>query len=212
MNMQIEIWSDIVCPWCYLGKRRLELALAEVDFADDVQIVHRSFQLDANAPLEPVSTLAMLTTKYGMTPERAGEMQREMEERAAADGLEYHLEGQTFGNTYAAHRLLQFAKASGRQADLLDAMYRAYFTDQESVFDEVSLTALATSVGLDASQAAAVLAGSDYTEAVEADVEQARLYGISGVPFYVFDSKLGVSGAQPVEVFVQALTQAHAAG
>ncbi|MCW2497811.1 DsbA family oxidoreductase [Jatrophihabitans sp.] len=210
--MRVEIWSDVVCPWCYLGKRRFENALAQVPFGTEVEVVHRSFQLDPSAPTDhTVETKKMLATKYGMSPERADAVQREMEERAAADGLEYHLDGQEFGNTFTAHRLLQLARERGRQSELIEAMYRAYFTEQQSVFDDASLTALAVEAGLEAAEVSAVLNSDQFTDAVEADIEQAREYGISGVPFYVLDGKYGVSGAQSTDVFVQALEQAHAA-
>ena len=209
--MQVEIWSDVVCPWCYLGKRRFDNALREVPFADEVQVVHRSFQLDPSAPHDhTVDTVAMLSSKYGMTPERADAVQREMEARAAQDGLTYHLDGQRFGNTADAHRLLQYAKTVGAQERLLEAMYRTYFTDGGSVFDAEALTALATEVGLDEAEVAAVLASDRYRDEVEADIEQAREYGVSGVPFYVLDGKYAVSGAQGQEVFKAALEQAHA--
>lgn len=208
--MQVEIWSDVVCPWCYLGKRRFENALAEVPFASDVDVVHRSFQLDPSAPHDhTVDTTAHLAEKYGLTGERARQMQQEMEQRAAEDGLEYHLAGQRSGSTLAAHRLLQFAKAQGKQDVLIEVMYRAYFTDGGSVFDTDALEALATQVGLDPAQARDVLTSERYTDAVQADLEQAREYGVNGVPFYVFDGKFAVSGAQTTDVFQRALVQAH---
>ena len=207
--MQVEIWSDVVCPWCYLGKRRFEEALREQPFADDVQVVHRSYQLDPAAPRDhTVATRENLAAKYGLTPERVEQMQREMEARAAQDGLEYHLDGQHSGNTFDAHRLLQLAKDSGRQDALVEAMYRAYFTDGRSLFDAASLTAVATEAGLEAEEVADVLAGDRYARDVEADIAQAREYGITGVPFFVFDARFGVSGAQPVDTFRQVFAKA----
>lgn len=210
--MQIEIWSDVVCPWCYLGKRRFETALAQFPHRDEVSIVHRSFQLDPSAPTDhTVETATMLATKYGMPPERVDQVQREMTERAAADGLDYHLDGQRTGNTVDAHRLVHLAATRGRQDELVERLYRAYFTEQRSVFDAESLLAVAVEAGLDEAEARAVLDGDAFADAVEADIEQAREYGITGVPFYVIDGRYGVSGAQPVEVFSSALEQAHAA-
>jgi predicted DsbA family dithiol-disulfide isomerase len=210
--MQVEIWSDVVCPWCYLGKRRFEKALASLPFAGEVEVVHRSFQLDPTAPSDrTVQTKAMLSSKYGLTPERADAVQAEMEQRAAEDGLDYNLTGQVFGNTFTAHRLLQLAKDQGRQGELIEAMYRAYFTDGGSLFDVAALTDLALSAGLDAGEVEAVLGSQRYTDAVQADIEQAREYGISGVPFYVLDGKYAVSGAQSVDVFASALEQAYSA-
>jgi predicted DsbA family dithiol-disulfide isomerase len=210
--MQVEIWSDVVCPWCYLGKARFEQALSEFAHRDEVNVRHRSFQLDPAAPTDStVDTSSSLAAKYGLTPERVEAMQREMEARAAADGLEYHLDGQRTGNTRTAHRLLQLAADHGRQADLLERMYRAYFTEHGSVFDADALRGLALAAGLVPQDVDRVLAGDAYAEAVEADLEQAHAYGITGVPFYVIDGRFGISGAQPVEVFSAALSQAHEA-
>jgi predicted DsbA family dithiol-disulfide isomerase len=212
MNMEIDIWSDVVCPWCYLGKVRLEKALDGFEHRDSVTVRHRAFQLDPSAPTDrTVDTSSSLGAKYGLTPERVDAMQREMEQRAAADGLEYHLDGQRSGNTRTAHRLLHLAAEHGVQHDLLERMYRAYFTERGSVFDSDALRALAADVGLPEAEAERVLTGEAYAEAVEADLEQAHEYGITGVPFYVIDGRYGISGAQPVEVFSAALEQAHAA-
>jgi predicted DsbA family dithiol-disulfide isomerase len=212
MNMKVEIWSDIVCPWCYLGKRRFESAVAQSPFGDEVEVVHRSYQLDPSAPTQgTVETLAMLSTKYGLTPERANAVQREMEQRAAQDGLEYHLDGQEFGNTFDAHRLLQLARERGVQGELIEAMYRTYFTEHGSVFDSAALVPLAAAVGLDAAEVHDVLTSQRYAQEVRDDIEQAREYGVTGVPFYVIDGKYAVPGAQTSEVFLQVLEQAHAA-
>ena len=141
--MQVEIFSDVVCPWCYLGKRRFERALAGFEHGDEVTVVHRSFQLDPSAPTGPgTPTLDMLSSKYGMSIERAEQLQREMEQRAAGDGLEYHLDGQLTGNTYDAHRLLQLARDRGRQDELAEALFAAYFTESRSVFDHDALVAI----------------------------------------------------------------------
>ncbi|HEY2272271.1 MAG TPA: DsbA family oxidoreductase [Jatrophihabitantaceae bacterium] len=210
--MQVEIWSDVVCPWCYLGKVRFEKALSEFVHRDEVSVRHRSFQLDPGAPSDStVDTSSSLAAKYGLTPERVDAMQREMEARAASDGLEYHLDGQRTGNTHTAHRLLQLAADQGRQDELLERMYRAYFTEHGSVFDADALRGLALESGLAQGDVDRVLAGDAYADAVEADLEQAHAYGITGVPFYVIDGRFGISGAQPVEVFSAALEQAHAA-
>lgn len=209
--MLVEIWSDVICPWCYLGKRRFDKALAQVPFGDEVEVVHRSFQLDPSAPVDrTVETSRMLAERYRLGPEQVEQMQREMEQRAAADGLEYHLDGQHTGNTVPAHRVLHLAKARGRQDAVLEAIFRAHFTEQRSVFEAASLQRIAVSAGLDGAEVAAVLAGGDYADDVRADLEQARAYGITGVPFFVLDRRLGVSGAQPVEVLVSALEQARA--
>jgi predicted DsbA family dithiol-disulfide isomerase len=208
--MRIDVWSDLVCPWCYIGKRRLERALAEFAGAKDVEIVHRSFQLNPSAPMRTTSRRRdYLMAKYGWSADRAAQIDAEMEQRAAADGLEYHLsaDGLT-GNTLDAHRLVHFAREQGHQDAAVERFFRGYFTEQRSLFDHESLTALAADAGLDAGEARRVLAGDDYSDAVKTDSDQARTLGVTGVPFFVFDERLGLSGAQPIEVFADALTQA----
>jgi predicted DsbA family dithiol-disulfide isomerase len=207
--MLVEIFSDVVCPWCYLGKRRFERALAGFEQRDDVTVVHRSFQLDPSTPDGPgVPTVEMLSGKYGMTVEQAEQMQRQMEQRAAADGLEYHLDGQLSGNTFRAHRLLHLARERGRQDELLERLFAAYFTERRSVFDDDALAGLSAEAGLDRAEAERVLATDEYASDVEQDLADARAFGITGVPFFVIDRRFGVSGAQPAEVLSSALQQA----
>ena len=150
LSMQIEIWSDIVCPWCYLGKRRLEQALDAFDHRDEVDLVYRSFELDPSAPADATSpTVELLANKYGMTVKQAEDAQRQMEQRAAADGLTFRLDDLRRGNTRDAHRLLQLARVSGRQDELVERLHRAYFTEQDSVFDHAALRRLAIEAGLE---------------------------------------------------------------
>ena len=206
IGMQVEIWSDVVCPWCYLGKKRFERALADFEHADQVQVVYRSFELDPTAP-EGVttSTAERLAEKYGMSPSEADQAQRQMEERAAADGLTFRMAGLRSGNTRDAHRLLQLAKEAGLQGQLMERLHRAYFTDQESIFDHATLTRLATEVGLDRDDVAAVLASDQYTDHVETDEQMAQALGATGVPLFVIDRKYGISGAQPPETIASVL-------
>ncbi len=211
--MEIEIWSDIVCPWCYLGKRRLERALEQFDGRDGVRIVHRAFQLDATRPLgETQNRRRMLMAKYGWTEEQAEAIDAQMMARAAADGLSYRMTtaGVT-GNTRLAHELVQAAAATGKVDAMLERLYRAYFSEERSIFDIDSLVALATDIGLDPQDVRAALEEGRYTAVVEADDRQAREFGARGVPLFVFDRRFGVSGAQPVEAFVDALTRASEA-
>jgi predicted DsbA family dithiol-disulfide isomerase len=208
--VRIDVWSDLVCPWCYIGKRRLEHALAQMPDAPRVEIVHRSFQLNPSAPKDSTSKRRdYLMKKYGWTDAQANKIDSDMETRAAVDGLEYHLgpEGLT-GNTFDAHRLVHAAAAHGRQDEAVERFFRAYFTEQKSLFDRESLVPLAVEAGLDESDVRRVLSGSDYGDAVDADINDARMLGVSGVPFFVFDMKLALSGAQPLEVFVDAIRQA----
>jgi predicted DsbA family dithiol-disulfide isomerase len=209
--MQVEIWSDVVCPWCYLGKRRFERALESFGQRDQVEVVYRSFELDPSAdPGVSTPTIDLLASKYGMSVAQATAAQRQMEERAAHDGLEFRMEGLRSGNTRDAHRLLHLAKARDRQAELAERLHRAYFTEQASVFDHASLAQLAVDAGLDHDEVEKVLAGEDYGDAVDADEAMARSLGANGVPFFVIDRRYGISGAQPADVFARALDRAWA--
>jgi predicted DsbA family dithiol-disulfide isomerase len=207
--MQVEIWSDVVCPWCYMGKKRFERALAGFEHGDQVQVVYRSFELDPAAP-EGVTTptVERLAEKYRMSPSEADQAQRQMEERAAADGLTFRMAGLRSGNTRDAHRLLQLAKEAGLQGQLMERLQRAYFTDQESIFDHSTLARLAAETGLDRDDVAAVLASDRYTDHVETDERMAQALGATGVPLFVVDRKYGISGAQPAETITSVLERA----
>ncbi|WP_199191527.1 DsbA family oxidoreductase [Amycolatopsis sp. CA-126428] len=202
--MRVDIWSDLVCPWCYLGKRRFERAVAETGV--DVEVVHHSFQLDPSFPRGTSRpTREVLAEKYGRTLEEADAMEAQMEDRAAADGLEYHLDGVHMGNTVDGHRLVHLAEERGVADAVIDRFYRAHFTERRSLFDHDSLVELAAEAGLDADEARAVLESDAYEAEVAADGEQARALGASGVPFFVIEERYGVSGAQSPEVFAQVL-------
>lgn len=207
--MQVEIWSDVVCPWCYLGKKRFEQALAGFEHRDDVQVIYRSFELDPASPRGVTSpTIERLASKYGMSPEQASQAQRQMEERAAGDGLTFRMEGLRSGNTRDAHRLIQLARERGRQDALVERLHRAYFTEQDSIFDHEALTRLAVEAGLDRDEVAVVLAGDSYGDHVDTDEAMAQALGATGVPLFVIDRKYGISGAQPAETITQVLEQA----
>lgn len=209
--MQVEIWSDVVCPWCYLGKRRLERALESFGHRDDVRVVFRSFELDPSAPTgESTPTVELLASKYGMTADQASDAQHAMEQRAAEDGLEFRMGDLRSGNTRDAHRLLHLAKAHGRQGELAEGLHRGYFTEQASIFDHASLTGLAVEAGLDRDEVTRVLASGEYGDAVDTDEAMAQALGATGVPLFAIDRRYGISGAQPPEVIVQALDQAWA--
>jgi predicted DsbA family dithiol-disulfide isomerase len=209
--MQVEIWSDVVCPWCYLGKRRFERALESFPGRDEVTVTYRSFELDPTAPADTtVRTVELLAGKYGMSPAQADDAQRQMEQRAEQDGLTFRMGDLRSGNTRDAHRLIQLAKDQGLQAELVERLHRAYFTEQASIFDHASLSQLAAEVGLDAGQVDEVLASDKYADAVQADEVLASSFGATGVPFFVLDRRYGISGAQPIEVMSRALQQASA--
>ncbi|WP_210593241.1 DsbA family oxidoreductase [Streptomyces sp. GESEQ-35] len=209
--MRVEIWSDIACPWCYVGKARFEKALAAFPHRDEVEVVHRSFELDpgrAKDDIQPVIT--MLTKKYGMSEAQAEAGEDNLAAQAAAEDLDYRTRGRDHGNTFDMHRLLHFAKEQGRQNELIQIFYRANFAEERSVFnDDERLVELAAEAGLDAGDVRKILADQDaYAEDVRADEREAAELGANGVPFFVLDRKYGLSGAQPAELFAQALTQA----
>jgi predicted DsbA family dithiol-disulfide isomerase len=208
--MEVEIWSDVVCPWCYIGKRRFERAVASFGHPDEVTVVYRSFELDPNAPAQRTGTQAEhLASKYGMTIAQAEQANEQMTERAAADGLEFRFDVIRGGNTFDAHRLLHLAKEHGLQPEMKERLLRATFTEGLPIADKPALVRLATDVGLPAARAQAVLDGDAYADAVRADERQAARYGITGVPFFVADGKYAVSGAQPPEVLLQLLRRAY---
>ncbi|HEY3732617.1 MAG TPA: DsbA family oxidoreductase [Streptosporangiaceae bacterium] len=209
--MQVEIWSDPVCPWCYLGKRRFERALESFGHRDEVTVVYRSFELDPDAASGVTTpTVELLASKYGMTAAQADQAQREMEQRAAEDGLEFRLDRLRSGNTRDAHRLLQLAKDRGRQAELAERLHRGYFTEQASIFDHASLTELAVEAGLDRDDVQRVLASEEYGDAVDTDEAMAGMLGAQAVPLFVIDRRYGISGAQSAELIAQTLERAWA--
>ena len=211
--MQIEVWADVVCPWCYIGKRRLQSALAQRGLTDDVDIVHRAFQLDPTASTVTEPTVDHLAVKYGVSRDEALAMMSNVTEVAAAEGLDYHLDLCMTGNTRDAHRLALWAQDTDPETAqrLLEAMYAAYFEQGRGVFTAEDLVGLAAEVGLDADAAREVLAGTAYLDQVVQDQVLARTFGANGVPFFVIDRAYGISGAQPVEAFLSAIDQARAA-
>ena len=208
-QLTVDIWSDVVCPWCYIGKRRFEAALAQFEHRDDVTVLWHSFELDPEAP--PVAegrSAERLAAKYGMTVEEAAGRQAEITTLAAQDGLTYDLAESRGGNTFDAHRLIHLA-AEHRLGDAArERLMRAYFSEREAIGDRETLQRLAVEAGLPAEEVREVLEGECYADAVRADERAATQIGIRGVPFFVLGRKYGVSGAQPAEVLLQALQQA----
>jgi predicted DsbA family dithiol-disulfide isomerase len=210
--VRIDIWSDVVCPWCSIGKRRLERALAGFPHRDEVEVVYHSFLLDPGAPTEPTETAQqMLARKYGLTLEDAAEKQGAVIAVAAEEGMDWqrHADSPHVG-TVDAHRLLHLALAEGgpaQQAVLKDALLQAYFGEAANLADHKVLRDLALGAGLEAARVDQVLASDEHAADVAADIAQARALGANGVPFFVIDQKYGVSGAQPAELFAQVLDQ-----
>ncbi len=211
--MKVEIWSDVVCPWCYIGKRRFEAALRQFAHRDEVELVWRSFELDTAAvPSTQVrgDYADRLAAKYGRTRAQAQQMLDDMTASAAQEGLDFRFDLATGGNTFDAHRLLHLALERGVQDPLKERLDAATFGQGLSVSDHDALTALAVEVGLDEAEVREVLGSDRYADRVRADEDQATEYGISGVPFFVIEGKYGVSGAQPAEHLLRVLDQAWA--
>jgi predicted DsbA family dithiol-disulfide isomerase len=208
--LALEIWSDVVCPWCYVGKRRLEAALQLLPDRDDVEVRWRSFELDPEAPaVREVRSDEHLAAKYGMSVEDARALNAQMTELAAGEGLEYHLDRTRGGNTFDAHRLIQLGAARGVQDAVKERLMRGYFTEGAAVGDHETLVRLGAEAGLDRDEARATLESDAYAEDVRADEDLARRMGIQGVPYFVLNRRFGVSGAQPAEVLVQAFERAR---
>ncbi|MGA9665828.1 MAG: DsbA family oxidoreductase [Gallionella sp.] len=206
--MQIEIWSDVICPWCYIGKRRFETALAQSGHRGNINIVWRSFELDPNAPGQQPGTIReLLSHKYQVSLQEADEMIARVTAQAKGAGLEYRMDVAKRGNTFDAHRLIHFAAGEQTGDKATETIMHAYFCEGLAVGDPVALAKLAPKFGIAESEALAMLESDRYADAVRADESRAASFGISGVPFFVFDEKSGISGAQPVEVFAEALQQ-----
>ncbi|MFC4912162.1 DsbA family oxidoreductase [Actinomadura gamaensis] len=205
--MRVDIWTDIVCPWCYIGQARFDAALAGFEHRDQVEVVQHSYELAPDlSPAETGPVLEMLMDKYGMSREQAEQAEARVAGLAAAEGLPY-TSNRANGNTFDAHRLLHLAAERGLGDDLRRALYRANFGGEASVFDADALTEIASSVGLDAAEARSVLAGDAYGDAVREDERTAAQIGVRGVPFFVLDGKYGVSGAQETGTLIEALNQ-----
>ena len=206
--MDIEIWSDIACPWCYVGKRRFEAALEQFEHRDEVTITWRSFELDPEAPAEREGDRAEhLARKYGMSLEQAQEAERQMTETAAGDGLDFRFDIARAGNTFDGHRLVHLAKAHGLQDAMKERLLHAYLTEGRLVSDHATLVELAEEVGLPADQVRDALAGDRYAADVREDERTAHSFGISAVPTFVVDRRLGASGAHPPEALLSLLRQ-----
>lgn len=208
-TMTIEIWSDVVCPFCYIGKREFETALKQFAHKDDVTVIWKSFELDPNAPKRSEHDMyGMLVSKYGGTREDAQTRVQGVVQRAKTVGLEYKMDKAIIGSSFDAHRLIQYAKTKGKGAEAEERLFKAYFMEGVHLADHASLVRLAKEIGLNGEEVAAMLASTRFTDEVRADEREAQQLGIRGVPFFVIDRKYGVSGAQQSTHFLGALEQA----
>ncbi|SDK62201.1 Predicted dithiol-disulfide isomerase, DsbA family [Glycomyces sambucus] len=208
--LRVDVWSDIACPWCYVGKARFDKAVEELSGKVAVEVRHRSFELDPNrAPGEVDAVVPMIAKKYGISPAQAQANEYKLGELAKIEGLEYRTEGRDHGNTFDLHRLLHLASDRGLEAQVWQAFYAANFADEASIFERSRVIEVAVAAGLDESEVVAVLDDPErYREAVRADEAEAAALGANGVPFFVIDEKYGVSGAQPTALFAEMLEKA----
>jgi len=210
-KLSVDVWSDVVCPWCAVGKRRLEAALAKFPHRADVEVVWRAFELDPTAPRVAVGDNAeRIAKKYGRSRAQVEEMTAQLTRLAAIEGLDFHLDRSRSGNTFDAHRVLHLASERGLQDAVKERFFRGYMTEGEAIGEPEVLVRLAAEAGLDPEEVRATLATDRYADDVRDEERAAREMGISGVPFFVIGGKLGVSGAQPTEVLLRALEQGWA--
>lgn len=207
--MKIEIWSDYVCPFCYIGKRQVELAIEKTGYKGQVQVVYKSFLLDPTTPVHAEDSIYnALSRKYGMSLAEAKSMTKNIAERAKEVGLEYNFDEMKTANTKAAHRLAKLAYDEGKAEKYNERLLQAYFLEGEAIGLEKVLERLAIEVGLSKQRVQEVLKSDEYEEKVEKDIYEAQQLGIRGVPFFVVDNKFGISGAQPQSVFEQTIEKA----
>jgi predicted DsbA family dithiol-disulfide isomerase len=209
--MRVDIWSDVICPWCYLGKRRFESALSAFGHAPEVEIRWRSFELDPHAPaVREGDPAARLASKYGLSVEQARAAQDRLTALAAAEGLEYRLDRTRPGNTFDAHRLIHLAGERRIQDQVKERLLAAYLCDGQPIGDPDALLSVATSAGLDAVEVKELLAGDGYADEVRADEREAREREITGVPFFLIDGVFGIPGAQESDTMLTILRRAQA--
>lgn len=207
--MKIEIWSDIMCPFCYIGKRKLEKSLATLPNKERIEIEWKSYQL--NPDLQTDTTIGIndyLATHKGMSIQQAKQLNEQVTEMAAIEGLTYNMDKSVVANSFRAHMFAHYAKKHGKQLEAEELLFQSYFTDGKNVDDLETLKELATKLELDKDDMAAALERGDFEDEVKMDIHEARQIGVKGVPFFVYDRKYAISGAQPQELFEQTLAKA----
>lgn len=207
--MKIEIWSDVMCPFCYIGKRKFEAAVEQFEHKSDVEVIWKSYQLNPYLKTEPGKNInEYLAEIKGCSIEQAKAMNDRVTDMAKSVGLNYNFETAIVANSFDAHRLIQFAKSKGKGAEAEEALFKAYFTEGKNTADKETLMQLGVDIGLNTNELFAVLNSSEYSQDVAKDITEAQQIGVRGVPFFVIDRKYGISGAQETETFSQALHQA----
>ena len=208
--MKIEIWSDVMCPFCYIGKKHFEQALEKIPYKDNIQVEWKSFQLDQDLSKdEPIDIMTYLTERKGITSEQIAGMNARLNEMGAEAGIKFNQDQAKVINTSDAHRLIHFAQTKGKANEAEEALFKAYFTDGKNVANYDTLAEIGEEIGLNKAEVQAMLDSDAFVFDVASDVLDARNIGVSGVPFFVIDRKYALSGAQPVAYFESALTQAY---
>ncbi len=210
--MKVEVWSDIMCPFCYIGKRNYEAALREFSGSDDIELVWKSFQLDPTITTEPgehINVYEYLASRKGISHAQVAEMHARVTQTAKNAGLAYNLDKAIIANSFDAHRVIQLAKEKGLGDQAEERLFYAHFTEGKDFGDSAVLTALGNDIGLTAADVVHALTDDEYAIRVDNDIQEARAIGVNGVPFFVFDRKYAVSGAQPPHVFLQTLQKVH---
>jgi protein disulfide-isomerase len=207
--MQVEIWSDIMCPFCYIGKRKFEAALEKFPKKNEVEIIWKSYQLDPNIKEQPGKDIyTYLAEAKGQTKEWSIKMHENVVNMAKSVGLEYNFDKAVVANSFDAHRVIQLAKKHGLGDAIEERLFKAYFTEGKNFADHETLAAIGEEIGLNREEILRVLNSKDLADNVHSDVEEGRRLGLQGVPFFVFNRKIGVAGAQDSTVFLQALEEA----
>ncbi|MED5052812.1 DsbA family oxidoreductase [Anoxybacillus rupiensis] len=207
--MKIEVWSDFVCPFCYIGKRRLEQAIEQLSYKDQIEVIFRSFELDPNAKTQDDMTIVEhLAEKYGISTEEAKRMTDNVAKQAESVGLVFRFEKMKPLNTFDAHRLAQYAKKQGKMSEMAEKLFYAYFTDSREISDHHVLAELAEAIGLKGEEVKQMLKTEQHAEEVRSDEAEAQRFGVRAVPFFVVNRQYAISGAQPTEIFVQVLQKA----
>ncbi|EJL75888.1 DsbA family oxidoreductase [Chryseobacterium populi] len=208
--MKIEIWSDVMCPFCYIGKNNFEQALEKLPFKDQIEVEWKSFQLDPTLdPSETKNTLTYFKEKKGFPEAQASQMISQVKQMGKGAGIDFNFETALITNTFPAHKLLHLSKKYNKSSEMEEALFEAHFVEGKNVGDIETLTALAGKLGIDNAEARLVLMSDEFDQDVNHDISEAKSNGISGVPFFVLNGKYAVSGAQPVEVFENALQQTY---
>lgn len=209
-KMKIEIWSDVMCPFCYIGKKRFDTALEKFQHKDEVEVEWKSYQLNPHLTTQTDKNInEYLAEHKGISIEEARSLNEHVTAMAAEVGLTYKMDEAVVANSFMAHRMTHFAKTKGKQSELEELLFKSYFTEGKNIDDLETLLQLGEEIGLDKNELKSILEGNQFAEDVQKDIYEAHQVGLKGVPFFVYNNQYGISGAQPKELFEQTLQQAY---